>query len=96
MDIENQFFERKIYSLALRHKICKEHVLEGVKIAEKETKKQTERILKNLYNKYSSHLIDEQRVKLSKIINEAKVRELKAKLEVLKELERKLELPHTK
>ena len=34
MEIKRQFIERRIYSLELRHKICKEHIIEGVKMAE--------------------------------------------------------------
>ena len=34
MDIEKQIFERRIYSIALRHRICKEHINEGAKLAD--------------------------------------------------------------
>lgn len=34
MEVRSQFIERRIYSLELRHKICKEHIIEGVKMAE--------------------------------------------------------------
>lgn len=34
MEIQSQFIERRIYSLELRHKICKEHIIDGVKIAD--------------------------------------------------------------
>lgn len=32
MESSNHFIERKIYSLELRHKICKEHIIDGVKL----------------------------------------------------------------
>jgi transposase-like protein len=34
MDIESQILERRIYSIDLRHQICKEHITEGVKLAD--------------------------------------------------------------
>lgn len=34
MEIKSQILERRIYSLELRHQICKEHMLEGVKMAD--------------------------------------------------------------
>ena len=34
MQIQSQFIERRIYSLELRHKICKEHIIDGVKMAD--------------------------------------------------------------
>ena len=34
MEFQSQFMERRIYSLELRHKICKEHVIEGVKLSD--------------------------------------------------------------
>lgn len=34
MEIKSQLIERRIYSLDLRHQICKEHVINGVKLAE--------------------------------------------------------------
>ena len=34
MELKSQFIERRIYSLELRHKICKEHIVEGVKMAD--------------------------------------------------------------
>ena len=60
--------------------------LEGFNSAEKEIKKQ----LKDLKNKYASHLVDEQRVKLTKTINQEEVLKLKAKLELITEIEKKL------
>lgn len=34
MELKSQFIERRIYSLELRHKICKEHVIDGIKLAD--------------------------------------------------------------
>ncbi len=34
MEVKSQFIERRIYSLELRHKICKEHMIEGVKLVD--------------------------------------------------------------
>jgi transposase-like protein len=34
MQIQSQFIERRIYSLELRHKICKEHIIDGLKMAD--------------------------------------------------------------
>ena len=34
MDIENQITERRIYSIELRHQICKEHINEGTRLAD--------------------------------------------------------------
>ena len=34
MDNKNQILERQIYSLELRHQICKEHINEGAKLAD--------------------------------------------------------------
>jgi transposase len=34
MDNKNQILERRIYSLELRHQICKEHINEGAKLAD--------------------------------------------------------------
>lgn len=34
MEIKSQFIERRIYSLDFRHKICKEHIIEGAKMAD--------------------------------------------------------------
>ena len=34
MEVKSQFIERRIYSLELRHKICKEHIVDGVKLAD--------------------------------------------------------------
>ena len=34
MEVKSQFIERRIYSLELRHQICKEHIVEGVKLAD--------------------------------------------------------------
>ena len=34
MDNENQILERRVYSLKLRHQICKEHINEGAKLAD--------------------------------------------------------------
>ena len=34
MDIENQILERRIYSIELRHQICKEHINEGARLAD--------------------------------------------------------------
>jgi hypothetical protein len=62
--------------------------LAGFNSAEKETAK----TIKDLKNKYSSHLVEHQLPKLGKIINQEEVLKLKAKLEVLQELEKKLGL----
>ena len=32
MEVQNQIISRRIYSLELRHKICKEHIEEGTKL----------------------------------------------------------------
>lgn len=34
MEVQNQLIERRIYSLALQHKICKEHIEAGAKLAD--------------------------------------------------------------
>ena len=34
MDIQNQFISRRIYSLEFRHQVCKEHIEDGIKLAE--------------------------------------------------------------
>ena len=34
MEIQRQIIERRIYSLELRHKICKEHILEGARLVD--------------------------------------------------------------
>ena len=34
MNHQNDYLQRNLYSLELRHKICKEHVEEGVKLAD--------------------------------------------------------------
>ena len=60
--------------------------LAGFNSAEKETAK----IIKDLRNKYSSHLVEHQLPKLGKTINQEEVLKLKSKLEVLQELENKL------
>lgn len=60
--------------------------LEGFNSAEKQTAK----IIKDLKNKYSSHLVEHQLPKLDKIINQEEVLKLKSKLELLTEIERKL------
>lgn len=60
--------------------------LAGFNSAEKETAK----IVKDLKNKYSSHLVEHQLPKLGKTINQEEVLKLKSKLEVLQELENKL------
>ena len=60
--------------------------IEGFNSAEKETAK----IVKDLKNKYSSHLVEHQLPKLGKTINQEEVLKLKSKLEVLQELENKL------
>ena len=52
--------------------------------------KQTAKIVKDLRNKYSSHLVEHQLPKLGKTINQEEVLKLKSKLEVLQELENKL------
>jgi hypothetical protein len=60
--------------------------LGGFEIAEKEIKKQ----LKDLKNKYSSHLVEHQIPKLTKTINQEEILKLRAKLELIKEIEKKL------
>ena len=54
--------------------------------------KQTAKIIKDLRNKYSSHLVEHQLPKLGKTINQEEVLKLKSKLELLTELEKKLGL----
>ena len=61
--------------------------LAGYEIAEKETKKQ----LKDLKNKYKSWLKDLENIKLTKTINQEEVIKLKAKIELLNEIEKKLQ-----
>lgn len=34
MEVQNQLIERRIYSLDLQHKICKEHIDDGAKLAD--------------------------------------------------------------
>ncbi len=34
MDIESQIIERRMYSLEMRHKICREHLEDGTKLAD--------------------------------------------------------------
>jgi len=34
MEVKSQFIERRIYSLELRHQICKEHIIEGAKLSD--------------------------------------------------------------
>lgn len=34
MELQNQLIERRIYSLDLQHKICKEHIEEGAKLCD--------------------------------------------------------------
>jgi len=34
MDIQNQFISRRIYSHEFRHRVCKDHVEDGIKLAE--------------------------------------------------------------
>ena len=60
--------------------------LEGFNSAEKKIKKQ----LKDLKNKYGSHLVEHQLPKLGKTINQEEILKLKAKLELLTEIEKKL------
>jgi hypothetical protein len=60
--------------------------LAGFNSAEKEIKKQ----LKDLKNKYSSWLTTEQGVKLGKTINQEEILKLRTKLELIKEIEKKL------
>jgi hypothetical protein len=60
--------------------------LAGFNSAEKEIAK----IIKDLKNKYGSWLVEAQTRKLSKIVDQDEVLKLKAKLEVLQELENKL------
>lgn len=62
--------------------------LAGFNSAEKEIKKQ----IKDLKNKYGSWLVETQTRKLTKIVDQEEVLKLKAKLEVLTELEKKLKL----
>jgi hypothetical protein len=62
--------------------------LAGFNSAEKEIKKE----LKDLKNKYNSWLKEIENVKLTKTINQEEVIKLRAKLEVLQELEKKLKL----
>ena len=60
--------------------------LAGFNSAEKETVK----IIKDLKNKFSSHLVEHQLPKLGKTINQEEVLKLKSKLELLTEIEKKL------
>ena len=62
--------------------------LQGFNSAEKQTTK----IIKDLKNKYGSWLSTEQGNKLGKIQNQEEVLKLKAKLELLNEVEKKLGL----
>ena len=34
MELQNQFIERRIYSLDMQHKICKEHIEDGTKLCD--------------------------------------------------------------
>ena len=34
MEVQRQIIERRIYSLELRHKICKEHILEDARLVD--------------------------------------------------------------
>lgn len=34
MDIQNQFISRRLYSLEFRHRVCKDHIEDGIKLAE--------------------------------------------------------------
>ena len=34
MDIENQFISRRFYSLEFRHRVCKDHIEDGIKLAD--------------------------------------------------------------
>ena len=34
MDIQHQFISRRVYNLDFRHKVCKEHIEQGIKFAE--------------------------------------------------------------
>jgi hypothetical protein len=64
--------------------------LAGFNSAEKENEVNLKKQIKDLKNKYSSHLVEHQLPKLGKIINQEEVLKLKSKLEVLTELEKKL------
>ena len=66
--------------------------LAGFNSAEKEKEVNLKKQIKDLKNKYSSHLVEHQLPKLGKTINQEEVLKLKAKLEVLVELEKKLGL----
>ena len=54
--------------------------------------KETAKIIKDLKNKYGSWLVETQTRKLTKIVDQEEVLKLKAKLEVLTEIEKKLGL----
>ena len=85
--LSEKYAEGKSSSSVFREVHIKDF-LEGFNSAEKEIKKQ----LKDLKNKYSSHLVDEQRIKLTKTINQEEVLKLKSKLELITEIEKKLGL----
>jgi hypothetical protein len=60
--------------------------------AEKENEVNLKKELKDLKNKYNSWLKDLENVKLTKTINQEEVIKLRAKLELIQELEKKLGL----
>ena len=68
--------------------ILRDCVLGGYKIAQKELK---QKLLDKL-NHYKSNLQEETKVKLNRLANKEKIRELEIKIEVLNELEKKLKL----
>ena len=55
-------------------------------------KKLTDKIILDSLNKYKSSLANEQRVKLTKIVNYEKVKLLESQIEVLLEIQNKLKL----
>ena len=87
MKSKEEYTEGKSSSSVFRDTHIKDFLV-GFNSAEKETKKQ----IKDLKNKYGSWLVEAQTRKLTKIVDQEEVLKLKAKLEVLTELEKKLKL----
>ena len=85
--LAEKYAEGKSSSSVFREAHIKDF-LAGFNSAEKEIKKQ----IKDLKNKYGSWLVEAQTRKLTKIVDQEEVLKLKAKLEVLQELEKKLKL----
>lgn len=53
-------------------------------------KKETDKILRDMLNKYKSKLSEAQTPKLTKVLNKEKVSALEAKISVIKEIQSKL------